>query len=125
MTCAHEDASYRLIKRSMITPNLVPGSTILKVSGLWLVTNPNPSRGPHHKSNIQAAKCPIPPPTRVTFLEGSLEHASLILALIDLGNGMRSMCSICSPMLAAIAGSSCPLSKSSDRSLCSISRSDI
>jgi hypothetical protein len=62
---------------------------------------------------------------RMAFLVGVLEQASLILALNDLGSGMRFMCSICSPMLAAIAGSSWLLSPSSDKSLRSISRSDI
>nr|AIE91993.1 hypothetical protein [uncultured marine group II/III euryarchaeote AD1000_19_F05] len=61
----------------------------------------------------------------MAFLAGTLEQTSLILALIERGSGLRLMCSICSPIPAAMAGSESPRSVSSQSSLSSISRWDI
>ncbi|MBN55114.1 MAG: hypothetical protein CMA79_01575 [Euryarchaeota archaeon] len=86
----HDSAPYLLISRSIITPNLVPCSMILKVSGLFPGAPSSPTP-PHHISNSHAERWPIPPPTIIAFLGFNREHTSLILRLIDLGRGGMSM----------------------------------
>ena len=76
-------------------------------------------------SSNQADRCPIPPPINTAFFAGILPEISLIRARIERGRGRRLMCSICSPIPAAIAGSESPLSISSDSNIENISSSDI
>ena len=87
ITCAHDSAPYLRINRSMITPNLFPGSTIRYFSGLFSST----PESVHQQSNNHAERCPIPPPIRTAFLGDTLAQTSLILALTDLGRICRSM----------------------------------